>query len=111
MLSRQTIDRPLPIASSYFFFSMIRRPPRSTLFPYTTLFRPPRGLPAARHLAPLRIGRPAVPSLRWREKAVEGGLPPSTACSRLLPPSTTLYHPLLHSPPSIFRRSALSLRL
>src|SRR5690349_24659973 len=24
---------------SYFFFSMIRRPPRSTLFPYTTLFR------------------------------------------------------------------------
>src|SRR5438067_6416646 len=23
----------------YFFFSMIRRPPRSTLFPYTTLFR------------------------------------------------------------------------
>src|SRR2546425_8129244 len=24
---------------SYFFFLMIRRPPRSTLFPYTTLFR------------------------------------------------------------------------
>src|SRR5437667_2540814 len=24
---------------SAFFFSMIRRPPRSTLFPYTTLFR------------------------------------------------------------------------
>src|SRR3712207_7155765 len=23
----------------YFFFLMIRRPPRSTLFPYTTLFR------------------------------------------------------------------------
>src|SRR5207249_10460105 len=23
----------------YFFFSMLRRPPRSTLFPYTTLFR------------------------------------------------------------------------
>src|SRR5947208_13236911 len=28
-----------------FFFSMIRRPPRSTLFPYTTLFRST----AARH--------------------------------------------------------------
>src|SRR5258708_35272525 len=30
----------------FFFFLMIRRPPRSTLFPYTTLFRsftPPRG--------------------------------------------------------------------
>src|SRR6266513_4939467 len=25
---------------SLFFFLMIRRPPRSTLFPYTTLFRP-----------------------------------------------------------------------
>src|SRR5215213_11516329 len=29
-----------------FFFLMIRRPPRSTLFPYTTLFRSP----ARRHL-------------------------------------------------------------
>src|SRR2546430_6199690 len=28
---------------------MIRRPPRSTLFPYTTLFRSPSRLPAARH--------------------------------------------------------------
>src|SRR6185312_4842315 len=28
--------------SSFFFFLMIRRPPRSTLFPYTTLFRPSR---------------------------------------------------------------------
>src|SRR5256885_5382914 len=27
------------IASFLFFFLMIRRPPRSTLFPYTTLFR------------------------------------------------------------------------
>src|SRR5438270_13488160 len=26
-------------ASSCFFFLLIRRPPRSTLFPYTTLFR------------------------------------------------------------------------
>src|SRR6478609_11086832 len=31
---------------SFFFFLMIRRPPRSTLFPYTTLFRsPPERLP------------------------------------------------------------------
>src|SRR5258706_13595642 len=27
----------------FFFFLMIRRPPRSTLFPYTTLFRSPQG--------------------------------------------------------------------
>src|SRR5205809_5772094 len=29
----------LDILLSFFFFLMIRRPPRSTLFPYTTLFR------------------------------------------------------------------------
>src|SRR5258708_36759459 len=28
-----------PTPESSFFFLMIRRPPRSTLFPYTTLFR------------------------------------------------------------------------
>src|SRR3989304_9235961 len=27
------------VLSVFFFFLMIRRPPRSTLFPYTTLFR------------------------------------------------------------------------
>src|SRR3712207_8168099 len=27
------------MVSTHFFFLMIRRPPRSTLFPYTTLFR------------------------------------------------------------------------
>src|SRR3712207_8213641 len=31
----------------YFFFLMIRRPPRSTLFPYTTLFRSHGGLDVA----------------------------------------------------------------
>src|SRR6266496_6267554 len=30
---------PLSCVCSFFFFLMIRRPPRSTLFPYTTLFR------------------------------------------------------------------------
>src|SRR5439155_24101862 len=29
---------PLPLLT-FFFFLMLRRPPRSTLFPYTTLFR------------------------------------------------------------------------
>src|SRR2546425_3709060 len=31
-----------PHCRLFFFFLMIRRPPRSTLFPYTTLFRSPR---------------------------------------------------------------------
>src|SRR6266481_4509269 len=33
------IDVALSDGGRYFFFLMIRRPPRSTLFPYTTLFR------------------------------------------------------------------------
>src|SRR2546425_7547933 len=41
----------LPVSA--FFFLMIRRPPRSTLFPYTTLFRSPRGRPA--HRGPRRV--------------------------------------------------------
>src|SRR6266576_4033465 len=44
---------PIYIDPNFFFFFMIRRPPRSTLFPYTTLFRstgprPPRPCPSAR---------------------------------------------------------------
>src|SRR6266496_6124939 len=33
----------LSMEDLFFFFLMIRRPPRSTLFPYTTLFRSARG--------------------------------------------------------------------
>src|SRR3712207_9585831 len=52
-----------------FFFLMIRRPPRSTLFPYTTLFRSSSGARVFRHArvgvsSPLR-GDPRV-SLRER---------------------------------------------
>src|SRR5262249_61815877 len=35
------LDPCPPLHSSIFFFLTIRRPPRSTLFPYTTLFRSP----------------------------------------------------------------------
>src|SRR6266536_5875319 len=35
----------------FFFFLMIRRPPRSTLFPYTTLFRSRRWPPPCPHCA------------------------------------------------------------
>src|SRR5258708_21597878 len=41
----------------YFFFLMIRRPPRSTLFPYTTLFRSTRGVPRANRQARNRYAR------------------------------------------------------
>src|SRR2546422_1854455 len=36
------MDTQPPAFSPFFFFLMIRRPPRSTLFPYTTLFRSDR---------------------------------------------------------------------
>src|SRR6266568_8113747 len=41
----------------FFFFLMIRRPPRSTLFPYTTLFRSPPGRPPGAGTCP-RSARP-----------------------------------------------------
>src|SRR2546422_11532225 len=53
-----------------FFFLMIRRPPRSTLFPYTTLFRSPV-LPARgemdRSQRPLhRVDAPVLPQAGHR---------------------------------------------
>src|SRR5256885_17032749 len=51
------INRRCAYRVASFFFLMIRRPPRSTLFPYTTLFRSLRG-PC---LVPL-LRRPRVPS-------------------------------------------------
>src|SRR5438477_11501868 len=45
-LGCSTSQRVLPSRVCDFFFFMIRRPPTSTLFPYTTLFRSP--LPALR---------------------------------------------------------------
>src|SRR5436309_15958335 len=44
-----------PFCLSFFFFLMIRRPPRSTLFPYTTLFRSRRWRDRGRRAASLRF--------------------------------------------------------
>src|SRR6266849_5743897 len=41
-----------PSRHIFFFFLMIRRPPRSTLFPYTTLFRSARGCARGQDLLP-----------------------------------------------------------
>src|SRR6266478_6666055 len=43
----------------FFFFLMIRRPPRSTLFPYTTLFRSSAGRGASGPCADCRCPHPA----------------------------------------------------
>src|SRR2546427_7800897 len=43
MRTSPLFDAPssMSVSPFFFFFLMIRRPPRSTLFPYTTLFRSP----------------------------------------------------------------------
>src|SRR2546428_14151852 len=73
------------LASSYlfFFFLMIRRPPRSTLFPYTTLFRSERALrerlllrPAGR-TAGREVHRIAVRPHARRRRPGGGGVPVS----------------------------------
>src|SRR5215216_7745511 len=57
-LRRSRYTRAALRTFAIFFFLMIRRPPRSTLFPYTTLFRPgpssspPLAAPAACRSSP-----------------------------------------------------------
>src|SRR2546426_5014978 len=79
----------------YFFFLMIRRPPRSTLFPYTTLFRSlvrqehrhARAVPApVEHLLRLVAGRIEVDRRRLRseEHTSELQSPCNLVCRLLL---------------------------
>src|SRR6266511_4879269 len=59
-----------------FFFLMIRRPPRSTLFPYTTLFRSPGGAdegvlpPPVLGPSPARRSEEHTSELQSRENSV-----------------------------------------
>src|SRR5256885_7261388 len=78
----------------FFFFLMIRRPPRSTLFPYTTLFRSQSLHAQIDHhlcLHGLRgrkrsLGRPvpALPGLRSEEHTSELQSPCNLVCRLLL---------------------------
>src|SRR5215813_10533813 len=61
---------------------MIRRPPRSTLFPYTTLFRP-RDRASSRH-RPWRRGRRRQRSARSEEHTSELQSRPHLVCRLLL---------------------------
>src|SRR3989440_4084204 len=71
-----------------FFFLMIRRPPRSTLFPYTTLFR--SGQRAAPHISCIGSTRESIRATlaAYREHgighlvALRGDLPSGTAGRR-----------------------------
>src|SRR5256885_16429870 len=65
------LDCPVVRLSFLFFFLMIRRPPRSTLFPYTTLFRSRRLLAAPRDADPRRrrpVGQPRHSSRSHRDE-------------------------------------------
>src|SRR3990170_6594628 len=55
MIIARSQSSPLGVLFVFLFFLMIRRPPRSTLFPYTTLFR------SRRSPAPTRIGHSKRP--------------------------------------------------
>src|SRR6266704_1226765 len=65
---RTTIQCPREV--SFFFFLMIRRPPRSTLFPYTTLFRSDTGR-LARPSRSSSIGQARPPRVRSEEHTSE----------------------------------------
>src|SRR3989475_7907367 len=90
---------------------MIRRPPRSTLFPYTTLFRSPTGY-RARILASLAAGSPPdvfrldqddVPALASRGRSEEH-------TSELQSQSNLVCRLLLEKKKSTTRRRAASRR-
>src|SRR5258708_26204894 len=66
---------------------MIRRPPRSTLFPYTTLFR--------------SAGVYGIPADAYHADPIEGGSLSSSGARRLLPPGC----------PALFRQDRKSTRL
>src|SRR5256884_6033768 len=90
-----------------FFFLMIRRPPRSTLFPYTTLFRSaptrratPGGSP---HRAPAHGPRPPprpAPPPRARARALRSEEHTSELQSRLHLVCRLLLEKKKHSPPT-----------
>src|SRR2546426_7104334 len=63
---------------------MIRRPPRSTLFPYTTLFRSSCATPTSSPAAWTRSSSNASPSCRSEEHTSELQSPCNLVCRLLL---------------------------
>src|SRR5260370_31342703 len=66
----------------FFFFLMIRRPPRSTLFPYTTLFRSPRRRRPRSQRPARRDLRAARPQRRRQVDDLPHALRPAAAVER-----------------------------
>src|SRR5690348_17907254 len=83
------------LSVSILFFLMIRRPPRSTLFPYTTLFRSRDGIDGAKTVAEVEAARDnalegldvaldKVPDVRSEEHTSELQSPVHLVCRLLL---------------------------
>src|SRR6266699_5271550 len=75
----------MPSSSCYlisFFFLMIRRPPRSTLFPYTTLFRSVHEYLGSPHAVQPSVGIPL--RIRSEEHTSELQSRPHLVCRLLL---------------------------
>src|SRR3990170_7586894 len=78
----------------FFFFLMIRRPPRSTLFPYTTLFRSqPSSLRRRQESGPSHTGTPR----RSEEHTSELQSPDHLVCRLLLEKKKKNQHQNAHS--------------
>src|SRR2546430_11188329 len=91
----------------FFFFLMIRRPPRSTLFPYTTLFRSawrgaagPSGWRNVHILRirarPPRLGRSTVRRTRSEEHTSELQSQSNLVCRLLLEKKKKISYDLIH---------------
>src|SRR2546426_1957341 len=91
--------------SLVFFFLMIRRPPRSTLFPYTTLFR--SLLRRDRRGEPPRAPSPeaGASEIAPPEDALPGPEPPPTSASEIEPTQPDLVLPATRAS-GILRRAA-----
>src|SRR5256885_13160153 len=85
----------ITIRLCFFFFLMIRRPPRSTLFPYTTLFR-------SRSF--LRLGLAPWTS---KERATSTWLPRTASSSGVLPCRSEEHTSELQSPCNLVCRLLL----
>src|SRR6266496_5824188 len=93
------------ICVTFFFFLMIRRPPRSTLFPYTTLFRSGHRPPATREC---RMGRLRQRSPRSEEHTSELQSRRDLVCRLLLEKKKKTHNQPPNDSSTIQRRTALT---
>src|SRR2546430_9700604 len=90
-----------PLFSIFFFFLMIRRPPRSTLFPYTTLFRSPKmSVASSGHYAHLVSSGPILAMRRSEEHTSELQSQSNLVCRLLLEKKKKQHTPPPPPPPT-----------